>query len=90
MTFFAKTYKEVFGFQDGPPIHDALVVSYIARPELFTSILCRVDIERSGKHSRGALVVDIFNRKAGQRLNVELSRSLNVSDFPDDGDLPSF
>jgi uridine nucleosidase len=31
----AKTYREVFGFMDGPPIHDALCVSWLANPEFF-------------------------------------------------------
>ena len=79
MTFFANTYRDVFGFQDGPPIHDALVVAYLAHPELFSSVKCRVDVELGGEHSKGAYIVDVYNRKPGQVLNAEMARALDVS-----------
>ena len=59
--FFADSYKEVFGFQDGPPIHDALTIAYVSRPDLFKSIRHRVDVEISGNHTIGQTVVDIWN-----------------------------
>lgn len=79
LTFFAQTYKDVFGFDQGPPVHDALVVSYVARPDYFTSQWCRVDAELTGKHTRGALSVDTYNRDPTQVKNVEMALSLNVS-----------
>ena len=62
--FFAGSYKEVFGFQDGPPIHDALTIAYVSRPDLFKSIRHRVDVEISGNHTIGQTVVDIWNYQA--------------------------
>lgn len=59
--FFAESYKEVFGFQDGPPIHDALTIAYVSRPDLFKSTRHRVDVEVSGNHTIGQTVVDIWN-----------------------------
>jgi len=78
-SFFAQTYKDVFGFQDGPPVHDALVVAYIAKPHIFKERLCRVDAELSGKLTRGALVVDTYDRAPGCVRNVGMAVSVIVS-----------
>ncbi|CZT20595.1 related to uridine ribohydrolase [Ramularia collo-cygni] len=37
LTFFAKTYADVFGLVDGPPTHDPLAVAAIFPPGLFSS-----------------------------------------------------
>lgn len=62
--FFADTYKAVFGFNDGPPLHDPLTVAYVSCPELFHTIRHRVDIELTGTHSTGETVVDIWNYRS--------------------------
>lgn len=36
LTFFARTYAEVFGLTDGPPLHDPLAVAAVFAPELFS------------------------------------------------------
>ncbi|KAK2463241.1 hypothetical protein APHAL10511_004896 [Amanita phalloides] len=59
--FFADSYKTTFGFMDGPPIHDALTIAYISRPDLFKSVRHRVDVEVAGRHTIGQTVVDIWN-----------------------------
>lgn len=61
ITFFADTYKHTFGFNTGPPLHDALTIAYIAHPEFFACRRYRVDVELSGTHSLGQTVVDIWN-----------------------------
>lgn len=61
ITFFADTYKHTFGFNHGPPLHDALTIAYIAHPEFFTCSRYRVDVELSGTHSLGQTVVDVWN-----------------------------
>lgn len=35
LTFFAKTYADVFGLTEGPPTHDPLAVAAILAPQLF-------------------------------------------------------
>ncbi|KAI0650500.1 nucleoside hydrolase [Trametes meyenii] len=62
--FFTESYKSTFGFMDGPPLHDALTVAYIAAPELFTCRRFRVDVELSGAHTVGETVVDIWNYRS--------------------------
>ena len=59
--YFADSYKATFGFMDGPPVHDALTVAYVSRPDLFKSVRHRVDIELTGTHSMGETVVDIWD-----------------------------
>ncbi|KIY71701.1 nucleoside hydrolase [Cylindrobasidium torrendii FP15055 ss-10] len=56
---FAESYKVAFGFEDGPPIHDALAIAYVSNPGLFTSTRYRVDVEMEGKSTTGETVVDM-------------------------------
>jgi uridine nucleosidase len=63
INFFADSYRTTFGFKDGPPLHDALTVVYVARPELFATTRHRVDIELTGTHSMGETVVDMWKYK---------------------------
>lgn len=77
-SFFAQTYKEVFKFEEGPPVHDALVVAYVAKPHAFKDTMCRVDAELSGKHTRGAIIVDTYNRVPRAMRNVEMATGVQV------------
>lgn len=61
ITFFAHTYREVYGFDDGPPLHDALTVAYVSNPNLFKSKRYRVDVELYGRHTTGETVADIWD-----------------------------
>jgi uridine nucleosidase len=72
--FFADSYKSTFGFQEGPPLHDALAVAYLASPSLFTSKRYRVDIELGGSHTAGETVVDIWDYRR-QSLDESWGRS---------------
>ena len=87
--FFADSYKKVFGFNDGPPLHDALTIAYVAQPDLFQAKRYKVAIELTGAHSLGETVVDIWkytpcddtwgrdgrNCLVAESLNVGLSTS---------------
>ena len=61
LSFFAHTYRDVFGFTDGPPLHDALTIAYLARPEVFKGKRQHVDIELRGEYSAGETIVDVWN-----------------------------
>jgi len=88
ISFFAESYRSTFGFQDGPPLHDALTVAYVTRPELFTATRHRVDVELTGSHSMGETVVDVWKYKAVDDTwgrtgrNCLVADSLNVSVCP--------
>jgi len=64
ITFFANTYKSTFGFNEGPPLHDALTVAYVSQPELFRTARKRVDVELTGLHTLGETVVDIWDYRS--------------------------
>jgi len=60
ISFFAAAYKSTFGFNTGPPLHDALTIAYVSKPEVFNTTRHRVDIELSGTHTTGETVVDVW------------------------------
>ncbi len=60
LNFFASTYAAVFGFCDGPPVHDPLCVAWLSHPELFKGKRYRVDVELVGKETAGTTVVDLW------------------------------
>lgn len=64
VTYFADAYKSTFGFMDGPPLHDALTIAYVAHPELFKVRRYRVDIELTGALTVGETVVDMYNYRS--------------------------
>ena len=49
---------------DGPPLHDALTIIYVSRPEIFACKRYRVDIELHGTHCAGETVVDVWNYRS--------------------------
>ncbi len=57
---FKEKYESIFGFVDGPPLHDALTIAYVSKPELFTGKRYRVDVELTGVHSSGQTVADVY------------------------------
>ncbi|KAJ7098799.1 Inosine/uridine-preferring nucleoside hydrolase domain-containing protein [Mycena belliarum] len=86
--FFADSYKSTFGFNDGPPLHDALTIAYVSQPQLFHCMRYRVDVELSGTHSSGETVVDIWDYQGcdadiwgvgGKNCNV--AQSVDVPGF---------
>lgn len=61
ISFFAGSYKSTFGFDQGPPLHDALTIAYVSHPEFFKTQRFRVDVELHGKHTAGETVIDVWN-----------------------------
>lgn len=89
LLFFAETYKSTFGFDQGPPLHDALTIAYIVHPELFRCKRYHVDVELSGTHTAGATVVDVWNYRncddswGPQGKNCLVAEDVDVSDNTD-------
>ncbi|KAF8238993.1 uridine nucleosidase [Tricholoma matsutake] len=87
ITFFGDSYKSTFGFNDGPPLHDALTVGYVSNPELFKTTRYRVDVELNGKHCMGETVVDIWQYRdcddswGSNGRNCLVAQSLDVPAF---------
>ncbi|KAJ3551422.1 hypothetical protein NP233_g13084 [Leucocoprinus birnbaumii] len=61
INYFASSYKSVFGFHSGPPLHDALTIAYLQNPGLFKGTRYRVDVELNSGHCMGETVVDVWN-----------------------------
>lgn len=51
----------VFGFTEGPPVHDPLCIAFLSHPSLFEGKRYRVDVELAGKHTAGTTSVDIWD-----------------------------
>ena len=86
ISFFAATYEAVFGFVDGPPLHDPLAIAMVAYPSLFKCKRYRVDVECQSALTSGETVVDIWNyRKCDdswgkEGCNCLVAESLDVCD----------
>ena len=81
MTFFAATYRDVFGFS-APPLHDPVAVARVIDPTLVTCVEAFVGIETTGTFTRGATVVDLHGR-LGQPPNARVAVGLDVDRFFD-------
>lgn len=60
LTFFAKTYADVFGIVDGPPLHDPLAVVAAFAPAMFTDgddERYEVDVVTDGAHGAQAVAM---------------------------------
>ncbi|MFS8098501.1 nucleoside hydrolase [Lentzea alba] len=81
MTFFAATYRDVFGFA-APPLHDPVAVARVIDPSLVTCVEAFVGIETTGTLTRGATVVDLHGRM-GFEPNAQVAVGLDVDRFFD-------
>ena len=81
LSFFADTYRTVYGFA-GPPVHDACAVALLIDPSLVRSVDVFVAIETEGRWTRGATVVDLHGR-LGRPANARVAMELDVARFWD-------
>lgn len=59
--FFGEYHRRTYGWP-GPPVHDALALAAVIRPELLRTEERRVDVELSSELCRGRTVVDLYRR----------------------------
>ncbi|KAI9513221.1 Inosine/uridine-preferring nucleoside hydrolase domain-containing protein [Russula earlei] len=87
--FVREKYKLIFGFMDGPPLHDALTIGYVSHPELFIGRRHRVDVELAGTHTSGETVADVWGYLKSDDTwgrtgrNCEVATDLDVTAFFD-------
>jgi inosine-uridine nucleoside N-ribohydrolase len=76
MTFFASTYRDLFGFE-APPLHDPVAVARVIDPAIVHCVEANLVIENKGDWTAGATVVDLdgyTGRPPNARIAVTLDR----------------
>ncbi|HEX5900397.1 MAG TPA: nucleoside hydrolase [Solirubrobacteraceae bacterium] len=81
LTFFADTYRTVYGMA-GPPVHDACALALVIDSSIIRSVDTFVAIETEGRWTRGATVVDLHGRLE-QPPNAKVAMELDVTRFWD-------
>jgi inosine-uridine nucleoside N-ribohydrolase len=79
--FFTVYHRETYGW-DGAPIHDAVAVAHLIRPDLVTTRLRNVEVELESELCRGRTVVDLWLRTERQK-NVHVGVELDTPGFFD-------
>ncbi|MDI3341449.1 MAG: nucleoside hydrolase [Sphaerobacter sp.] len=81
LTYFASTYKKVFGF-DGAPLHDPCAVAYVIDPELIECQPANVQVELRGTWTYGATVCDMYG-VTGRPANARVAIRIDAARFWD-------
>lgn len=81
LTFFAGSYRRVFGF-GAPPLHDPVAVARVIDPAVVTTVETNVTIELAGTHTRGATVADL-HQVTGRQPNAQVAVDLDTGRFWD-------
>jgi len=79
LKFFASTYNDVFEMPD-PPLHDPVAIALLIDRSVVKTRRCNVEIELNGKFTRGATVVDIYDR-SGFTPSVDVALELDFDKF---------
>ena len=79
LRFFANTNREVFGFP-GAPLHDALAVAHLVKPDVIRTKKMNVEIETSGQYTSGRTVADVYGI-SGRAANVEVALEVDQPAF---------
>src|SRR5690349_8791743 len=81
LTFFADSYRRVFGFS-APPVHDPVAVARVIDAAVVTTVAANVAIELAGPHTRGATVVDL-HQVTERQPNAQVAVDLDTGRFWD-------
>jgi inosine-uridine nucleoside N-ribohydrolase len=79
LAFYGRFHAEVYGF-DGSPIHDALAVAQVFRPDLVETKERGVKIDTESELSRGRTLVDLWGR-AGWEPNCHVGVDVDADGF---------
>ena len=78
--FFHRFHADTYGF-GGSPIHDAVAVACVFRPDLVKTKRCEVAIETASELTRGRTVVDLWNRTGEATPNAEVGTGIDGRAF---------
>jgi inosine-uridine nucleoside N-ribohydrolase len=79
--YFTRYHRETYGW-DGAPIHDAVAVAHLIRPELVEMRHRNVEVELESELCRGRTVVDLWKR-TDREPNARVGVSLDARAFFD-------
>ncbi len=77
--FYDRFHRETYGF-DGSPIHDAVAVAQVVRPDLLETVDRGVVVDCGGELSRGRTYVDLW-RRAGWEPNAHVAVDIDAEGF---------
>lgn len=78
--FFHRFHADTYGF-GGSPIHDAVAVAHVLRPDLVETKHCQVTIECDSELNRGRTVVDLWNRTGEAEPNAHVGVGVEGRSF---------
>jgi inosine-uridine nucleoside N-ribohydrolase len=78
--FFHRFHADVYGF-GGSPIHDAVALAYVFRPDLVETKHCQVAVECDSELTRGRTVVDLWNRTGEAVPNAHVGVAADARGF---------
>ncbi|MER7465369.1 nucleoside hydrolase [Streptomyces sp. NPDC097981] len=81
LTYFASTYRTLWGFQ-APPLHDPVAVARVIDPGIVHCVDANVVVELQGRYTRGATVVDL-HRYLDRPVNAQVAVTLETGPFWD-------
>src|SRR5204863_481117 len=77
--FFSVFHRDVYGFE-GAPIHDAVAVAQVLRPELLRLKHVHVAVDTESTLCRGRTVVDVW-RRTGNEPNADVAVDIDAEAF---------
>jgi pyrimidine-specific ribonucleoside hydrolase len=79
LEYFNVYHRETYGFA-GSPIHDAVAVAEVVRPELLTTLERAVVVDTGGELSRGRTYVDLW-RRTDWPVNARVAVDIDADGF---------
>ncbi len=79
--FFHRFHEQIYGLP-GSPIHDAVAVAQVIRPELVETLERNVEIDCASELCRGRTVVDLW-RRTGREPNAHVGVGVDAEGFID-------
>ena len=78
--FFSVFHREVYGLEGAAPIHDAVAVAHVIRPELLELKHLHVAVDTESTLCRGRTVVDLW-RRTGNGPNANVAVDIDAEAF---------
>ncbi len=79
LRFYDRFHRDVYGF-DGSPVHDAVAVAHVLKPELVETLHRNVEIDVESELCRGRTVVDLW-RRTERQPNAHVGVDIDADGF---------